>query len=110
MIDIVIGKGVHSYKPSFLLESLTKAAVKGLAGVLLAAVIQFLKREKRAEAKNKQDPSATSTGASEESTGLTAVTLRQPYITPLHCCIVLQSESERNTSCAASAGTAAWQT
>lgn len=64
--------------------------MKGFAGVLLAAVIQFLKREKRAEAKNKQDPSANSTGASEESTGLTAVTLRQPYIRPLHCCIVLR--------------------
>lgn len=79
--------------------------MKGFAGVLLAAVIPLLKRKKRAEAKNKQDPSNNSTGGggSEESRGLTAVTLRQPYIGPLHCCIVLQSESERNTSSAASA-------
>lgn len=78
--------------------------MKGFAGVLLAAVIPLLKRKKRAEAKNKQDPSNNSTGGgSKESTGLTAVTLRQPYIGPLHCCIVLQSESERNTSSAASA-------
>lgn len=44
--------------------------MKGFAGVLLAAVIPFLKREKRAEAKNKQDPSAISTGGQRGVDGM----------------------------------------
>lgn len=62
-------------------KQLCHICVHVILGVIFT-VIQLLKTTKRAEGRSKQDPSTM------ESTGLTAVTLRWPCITQLHCCIV----------------------